>query len=125
MKPNLRFLLSDPAHFIALGFGSGLWPKGPGTAGTLAGWLLFPFIYAPLSDPLFGALLVACFLFGILACERTGLLWLPASPQSARCCVTSHKRPRPRRQSPHTQGGQVKRDRRIGSKDARRWIRLY
>ncbi|HOB47665.1 MAG TPA: phosphatidylglycerophosphatase A [Zoogloea sp.] len=72
MKPNLRFLLSDPAHFIALGFGSGLWPKGPGTAGTLAGWLLFPFIYAPLSDPLFGALLVACFLFGILACERTG-----------------------------------------------------
>ena len=72
MKPNVRFLLSDPAYFVALGFGSGLWPKGPGTAGTLAGWLLFPFIRAPLSDPLFAGLLVACFLFGILACERTG-----------------------------------------------------
>ena len=72
MQPNRRFLLADPAHFVALGFGSGLWPKGPGTAGTLAGWLLFPFVKAPLSDPLFGALLVACFLFGIIACERTG-----------------------------------------------------
>ena len=72
MKPDRRFLLADPAHFVALGFGSGLWPKGPGTAGTLAGWLLFPFVKAPLSDPLFGALLVACFLFGIIACERTG-----------------------------------------------------
>jgi phosphatidylglycerophosphatase A len=72
MKPTLRFLMSDPAHFIALGFGSGLMPKGPGTAGTLAGWLLFPFVRAPLSDPLFGGLLLASFLFGILACERTG-----------------------------------------------------
>lgn len=72
MKPSLRFVFSDPAHLIALGFGSGLWPKGPGTAGTLAGWLLFPFFRAPLSDAMFGILLVACFLFGILACERTG-----------------------------------------------------
>lgn len=72
MKPNLRFLLSDPTHFVALGFGSGLFPKGPGTAGTLLGWILFPLVYAPLSDPLFGALLVASFLFGIIACERTG-----------------------------------------------------
>jgi phosphatidylglycerophosphatase A len=72
MKPNVRFLLSDPAHFVALGFGSGLWPKGPGTAGTLAGWLLYPFVRAPLTEALFAGLLVACFLFGILACERTG-----------------------------------------------------
>lgn len=72
MKPTLRFLVSDPAHFIALGFGSGLLPKGPGTAGTLVGWLLFPFVRAPLSDALFGGLLLASFLFGILACERTG-----------------------------------------------------
>ena len=72
MKPNVRFLLSDPAHFVALGFGSGLWPKGPGTAGTLAGWLLFPLVRAPLTDGLFAGLLVACILFGILACERTG-----------------------------------------------------
>ena len=59
MKPSLRFLLSDPAHFVALGFGSGLWPKGPGTAGTLAGWLLYPLVSASLSDGLFGGLLLA------------------------------------------------------------------
>jgi phosphatidylglycerophosphatase A len=115
MQPNRRFLLADPAHFVALGFGSGLWPKGPGTAGTLAGWLLFPFVKAPLSDPLFGALLVACFLFGIIACERTGrslgvadhgaivwdeivaiwlVLWLtpprwPGRPRPSRCSASS------------------------------------
>jgi len=33
--PSLRFLLSHPAHFLALGFGSGLAPVAPGTFGTL------------------------------------------------------------------------------------------
>ncbi len=72
MKPTPRFLMSDPAHFVALGFGSGLCPKGPGTAGTLAGWLLYPLVSASLTDGLFGGLLLASFLFGILACEKTG-----------------------------------------------------
>ena len=68
MQPNRRFLLADPAHFVALGFGSGLWPKGPGTAGTLAGWLLFPLVRAPLTDGLFAGLLVG-----------GALLWLAAA----------------------------------------------
>src|SRR5271156_2989363 len=34
-RPNLRFLLHHPAHFIALGFGAGLSPVAPGTFGTL------------------------------------------------------------------------------------------
>ncbi|MBK7792574.1 MAG: phosphatidylglycerophosphatase A [Betaproteobacteria bacterium] len=33
--PTLRFLFSHPAHFVALGFGSGLAPVAPGTFGTL------------------------------------------------------------------------------------------
>jgi phosphatidylglycerophosphatase A len=33
--PSLRFLVSHPAHFVALGFGSGLAPVAPGTFGTL------------------------------------------------------------------------------------------
>jgi phosphatidylglycerophosphatase A len=37
--PSLRFLLSHPAHAIALGFGSGLSPVAPGTFGTLWAWL--------------------------------------------------------------------------------------
>ena len=40
-KPTLRFLLAHPAHAIALGFGSGLAPIAPGTAGTLWAWLVY------------------------------------------------------------------------------------
>jgi phosphatidylglycerophosphatase A len=34
-------MLSHPAHFVALGFGSGLSPMAPGTAGTLWAWAAF------------------------------------------------------------------------------------
>jgi phosphatidylglycerophosphatase A len=33
--PSFGFLVSHPAHFIALGFGAGLAPRMPGTFGTL------------------------------------------------------------------------------------------
>lgn len=35
-KPDLAFLLAHPAHFMALGFGSGLMTPAPGTWGSLA-----------------------------------------------------------------------------------------
>ncbi len=35
VRPTLRFLVQHPAHFLALGFGSGLAPFAPGTWGTL------------------------------------------------------------------------------------------
>jgi phosphatidylglycerophosphatase A len=35
MRPTARLLMSHPAHFISLGFGAGLSPWAPGTAGTL------------------------------------------------------------------------------------------
>jgi phosphatidylglycerophosphatase A len=40
-KATARFMLSHPAHIIALGFGSGLSPFAPGTAGTLWAWVAF------------------------------------------------------------------------------------
>ena len=40
-RPTLRFMLSHPAHVIALGFGSGLSPFAAGTAGTLWAWVAF------------------------------------------------------------------------------------
>jgi phosphatidylglycerophosphatase A len=40
-RPGPAFLLSHPAHLIALGFGAGLLRPGPGTWGTAAGWLMF------------------------------------------------------------------------------------
>lgn len=72
MRPTLRLLLSHPSHFVALGFGSGLVPKGPGTAGTLAAWLLYPLLRDNLSDAQLLGFLAVSFFFGILACERTG-----------------------------------------------------
>ena len=41
LRPSVRFMLSHPAHLIALGFGSGLSPFAPGTAGTLWAWVAF------------------------------------------------------------------------------------
>ena len=40
-RPTVGFLLAHPAHDIALGFGAGLSPLAPGTAGTLWAWLAF------------------------------------------------------------------------------------
>lgn len=41
LRPNARFLLAHPAHFIALGFGAGLSPIAPGTVGTAWAWLAY------------------------------------------------------------------------------------
>lgn len=64
-----RVRLTDPVHFLALGFGSGLARKAPGTAGTLAAvplWLLLAQL--PLSAYLLVTLLVC--LAGIPICGR-------------------------------------------------------
>ncbi len=69
--PNLKFLLAHPAHFFALGFGSGLAKKAPGTFGTLIGFPLFWLIsnYA-LSTQL--SVIFVLFVFGIYFCDKTG-----------------------------------------------------
>ncbi len=50
VRPSARFMLSHPAHFIALGFGSGLSPLAPGTAGTLWAWLAFVVLQPWMND---------------------------------------------------------------------------
>ena len=40
-RPSSAFMLAHPAHFIAMGFGSGLSRKAPGTVGTLWAWAAF------------------------------------------------------------------------------------
>lgn len=44
MTPLAPRLLREPVHFLALGFGAGLVPKAPGTAGTLVGVVLDPLL---------------------------------------------------------------------------------
>lgn len=72
MKPTLGFLFAHPAHFIALGFGSGLSPWAPGTAGTLAAWLLFPLVSRNFSEAGFLVFLAAAYILGIFAVGRAG-----------------------------------------------------
>lgn len=70
-RPSVAFLLQHPAHFIALGFGTGLSPRAPGTVGSLLAWALYPLLRAPVSEGLFLLLLTSFFLAGVIACDRT------------------------------------------------------
>ena len=56
-RPTAAFLLAHPAHFIALGFGSGLSPWAPGTVGSLLAWALYPLLRSPVSEGVFLLLL--------------------------------------------------------------------
>jgi phosphatidylglycerophosphatase A len=71
-RPTLRFTLAHPAHCIAFGFGAGLSPWAPGTAGTLLAWLLAWLAGPALGTPPGLALIAALFVLGVWVCEVTG-----------------------------------------------------
>ncbi|HEY5762605.1 MAG TPA: phosphatidylglycerophosphatase A [Rhodocyclaceae bacterium] len=71
-SPDIRFVFSSPFHLIACGFGSGLSPVASGTVGTLFAWASFPLLQGLFGDVELLVFLVLAFLFGILACHRTG-----------------------------------------------------
>jgi phosphatidylglycerophosphatase A len=68
---NRRFLMSHPAHFIALGAGSGLSRLAPGTAGTLWAWAVFLLLQIWLTPLQMGVLIAASTLVGWWACTIT------------------------------------------------------
>jgi phosphatidylglycerophosphatase A len=70
-RPDARVLLRHPAHLIALGFGSGLSPKAPGTVGTLWAWVAFLVLQQWLSATHWALLLAASLAVGQWACTRT------------------------------------------------------
>lgn len=63
-----RTLLRNPAGWIALGFGSGLSPVAPGTAGSLAALLPW-FALRELPIPAFVLALIVAFAIGVWACN--------------------------------------------------------
>lgn len=71
-KPSWRFVFSHPAHFLSFGFGSGLFPRSPGTAGTLVAFPIYWYLAERLTDVWFILVLIGAFLVGVWACERTG-----------------------------------------------------
>lgn len=70
-RPRPSFAFSHPAHAIAFGFGAGLSPLAPGTAGTALGWAIGWGLGAAHSWVFFLAVVVL-FLVGLWACEVTG-----------------------------------------------------
>jgi phosphatidylglycerophosphatase A len=70
--PTARFAFAHPAHVIAFGFGAGLSPRAPGTAGTLAAWPLGWLLCGVLPPVLFVGLTAFLFALGTWACALTG-----------------------------------------------------
>lgn len=71
IRPTAAFMLRHPAHAIALGFGSGLSPKAPGTVGSLWGWASWLLIQNSLSLTTQAALILVSLLIGWWACTLT------------------------------------------------------
>ena len=64
-----KLSLKNPIHFLALGFGSGLVSKAPGTFGTLAALPLY-FLMMNLSLTLFIAITIAITVVGFWICDK-------------------------------------------------------
>ena len=69
-NPTLKALLTNPNHFFAFGFGSGLARKAPGTAGTLVAIPIF-WVIQDLSWPLYVSWLLVTFVLGVVWCGRS------------------------------------------------------
>jgi len=71
LRPSAAFLMRHPAHWVALGFGSGLAPWAPGTVGTLWAWASYLVFSTWLSPWAWGWVIAASLPLGIWACTRT------------------------------------------------------
>ncbi|HEX6612746.1 MAG TPA: phosphatidylglycerophosphatase A [Rhodanobacteraceae bacterium] len=71
-REQLRALLAHPAGWIACGFGSGLFPRAPGTMGSLVALVPWWFALRELPVAWYVAVLVFAFALGVWACEVAG-----------------------------------------------------
>jgi phosphatidylglycerophosphatase A len=71
-QPTWRFLFSHPAHLLSFGFGAGLFPRSPGTAGTLVAFPMYWYLAPRLTDAMFLFVLIWAFAFGVWVCDITG-----------------------------------------------------
>jgi phosphatidylglycerophosphatase A len=81
-RPGWRFLLAHPAHLVALGFGSGLSPVAPGTAGTLWAWFVYVALQPEIGDLGRAVVLVVSTLVGWWACTVTARDLAQADPSA-------------------------------------------
>ncbi len=71
LRANARFMRTHPAHWLSLGFGSGLSPVAPGTAGTLWAWAAYALLDTWLNPLEMGVLILLTTLLGCWACTFT------------------------------------------------------
>ncbi len=83
-NPSIKTIFSSPIHFLAFGFGSGLSPFAPGTAGTLA---VIPIYLLLQTLDLIPYVLITCIicLIGVYLCgassqklgvhDHSGIVW--------------------------------------------------
>jgi phosphatidylglycerophosphatase A len=84
IRVPVRTVMTDPVHFLAFGFGSGLSPVAPGTAGTLVAVLL-ELAIRPLGFPIRIGVTVAVIAAGFWICgesarrlrqhDHPGIVW--------------------------------------------------
>ena len=79
---NSRFLLSHPAHFMALGFGSGLSRFAPGTVATLWAWAVYLVFQMWLQPIEIGVVIGVSTLVGWWACTVTAQHLMEKDPGS-------------------------------------------
>lgn len=70
MQPNWSFLFRHPAHLLAFGFGAGLAPKAPGTAGTLVAVPLY--LLLSLLGHWYWLVVLMALVLGIWVCDVAG-----------------------------------------------------
>lgn len=70
-RAGFGFMRAHPAHWVALGFGSGLAPRAPGTVGTLWAWAAFVVLDVWLDDRTWAWVIAGAFVVGWWACTLT------------------------------------------------------
>ena len=71
LRPSARFMRGHLAHWVALGFGSGLSRWAPGTVGTLWAWAAYVVADRWLTTAQLGWVIAASLPLGWWACTRT------------------------------------------------------
>lgn len=71
-RPSGALVFSHPAYAVAFGFGAGLLPAAPGTAGTLAAWPVGWLLSTTMSPAAMLALVAVLFLLGVWCCGIAG-----------------------------------------------------
>ncbi|MBV8464979.1 MAG: phosphatidylglycerophosphatase A [Burkholderiales bacterium] len=72
VQPDVKFLFAHPFHFIALGFGSGLSPKAPGTMGSLMAIPFYLLLTLFIGIKGIALLAIPLFVVGIAICDKAG-----------------------------------------------------